>query len=58
MLPPYTIRRRVSDYRWEYLSSENWRYGNKFRATTKEKAEQKLKTLPENEKWEISCCGA
>lgn len=58
MLPPYTIRRRVSDFRWEYLKGNNSRYGYKFRAKTKERAEKELSKLPENEKWEISCCGA
>lgn len=59
MLPPYTIRRRVSDFEWEYLKNEKyWRFGYKFRAKTKERAEKELSKLPENEKWEISCCGA
>ncbi len=65
MIPPYTIRRRIYptnnplDSQWEYLKSEKYSpYGYKFRAKTRKQAETRLSQLPENEKWEISCCGA
>lgn len=55
MALPYTIRRKVSDYRWEYLKDNKYQ---KFRTGSRDGANKKLAELPIGDNWVISCCGA
>jgi hypothetical protein len=55
MKKPYTIRRRVSDYKWEYLMESEFSI---WRGREKGQAENRLEKIQDKAGWKISCCGA